>query len=211
MRRPASRHGPVTDAPGSGAQLPGLAGCPGSGHAHDHAKSASGQDLALMEPADHRSVVRDTGHFDDELRTLSYGMVNSFVAQHAIMSSALQMRPAKMLVYLVIVAATTQKLMREPRQSADFRAGAKIAPEKFGHISRRAIATATGMPNENVRRIVNELIAEGLVTVGSSRGVRNTGGNFQNTRIVDALKQLFAEHLRTQQIFLDAGAIEILR
>jgi hypothetical protein len=120
------------------------------------------------------------------------------------------MRPAKLLVYLVITAATAQKVMREPGASDEFRAGAIIAPEKLGQISRRAIATATGIPNENVRRIVNELIAEGLVMLGPSRGVRNTGGNLRNVRLVDALKQLFAEHLRTQQIFLDSHAVEVL-
>jgi DNA-binding transcriptional regulator LsrR (DeoR family) len=89
--------------------------------------------------------------------------------------------------------------------------GAKIAPERFGHISRRAIAAATGLPNENVRRIVIELIDEGLVTVGPSGGVRNTGGNLQNPRILAALHLLFAEHLRTSQIFLDANAMDVVR
>lgn len=158
-----------------------------------------------------RNVVRDAGHFDEELRILSYAMVNSFVAQHAILTDALGMRPAKLLVYLVIVAATAQKVMREPGPSDAFRAGAKIPPEKLGHISRRAISTATGIPNENVRRIVNELIDEQLVMVGPTRGVRNTGGNLQNPRILAALKQLFADHLRTQQIFLDCNAVEVLR
>jgi len=158
-----------------------------------------------------RAVVSETGNFDAELRTLSYAMINSFVAQHAIISEALAMRPAKMIVYLTIIASTVQKVMRAPTPSDEFRMGAKISPERFGLISRRAIAAATGLPNENVRRIVNELIAEGLVTVGTSGGVRNTGGNFQNPRIVEALKHLFGEHLRTSQIFLDANAIEVCR
>ncbi|MEI8147440.1 MAG: hypothetical protein WCH83_18465 [Alphaproteobacteria bacterium] len=156
-----------------------------------------------------RKVVTDTGTFDAELRTLAYAMVNSFVTQHAIMSSAVGMRPAKLLVYLVIVAATTQKQMRVPHPTAEFRAGAKIPVDKFGHISRRAIGTATGVPNENVRRIVNELIAEELVIVGPSGGVRNTGGNFQNPAVMAALKQMFAEQIRLQQIFLDTGAIAV--
>jgi hypothetical protein len=165
----------------------------------------------MSDDTSHRAIIRDTGRFDNELRTLSYTMVNSFVAQHAIFSTALEMRPAKLLVYLVIIAATVQRAMREPGASEEFRAGALIAPEKLGHISRRAIATATGIPNENVRRIVNELITEGLVIVGPRGGVRNTGGNLRNARLLDALRQLFAAHQRTQQIFLDAHAIEVLR
>jgi hypothetical protein len=164
----------------------------------------------MTETPGHRVIIRQSGHFEDELRTLAYAMVNSFVAQHAILSTALAMRPAKLLVYLVIVAATAQKVMREPDASDAFRAGAKIPPEKLGQISRRAIATATGIPHENVRRIVNELIAEELVMIAPSRGVRNTGGNLQNARLVDALKQLFAEHLRVQQIFQDCHAVEVL-
>jgi hypothetical protein len=164
-----------------------------------------------MDTQGHRAVVNDTGNFDSELRTLSYAMINSFVAQHAIISDALAMRPAKMIVYLTIIASTVQKVMRAPTPSDEFRMGAKIAPERFGHISRRAIAAATGLPNENVRRIVIELIDEGLVTVGPSGGVRNTGGNFQNPRILAALHLLFAEHLRTSQIFLDANAMDVVR
>ena len=156
-----------------------------------------------------RPVISDAGNFDAELRTLSYAMVNSFVAQHAIITEAVAMRPAKLIVYLSIIAATVQKVMRAPTPSEAFRAAAKIAPDNFGYISRRAIAAATGLPNENVRRLVNELIADGLVTVGPSGGVRNTGGNLQNARVLAALKQLFAEHLRLHQIFLDAGAVEI--
>lgn len=164
-----------------------------------------------MDNPGHRTLVSETGNFDAELRTLSYAMINSFVAQHAIISEALAMRPAKMIIYLTIIASTVQKVMRAPMPSDAFRMGAKIAPERFGYISRRAIAAATGLPNENVRRIVIELIDEGLVTVGPSGGVRNTGGNLQNPRILAGLHQLFAEHLRTSQIFLDADAIAIDR
>lgn len=160
-----------------------------------------------MEKPGQRQMIIDAGNFDNELRTLSYAMVNSFVAQHAIISEVLAMRPAKMIVYLTIIASTVQKVMRAPDPTEAFRAGAKIAPDRFGHISRRAIAAATGLPNENVRRAVNELIAEGLVTVGASGGVRNTGGNLQDERVLAALKQLFAEHLRLHQVFLDADAV----
>lgn len=164
-----------------------------------------------MDSSGQRALVRETGKFDTELRTLSYAMINSFVAQHAIISEALAMRPAKMIVYLTVIASTVQKVMRAPTPSDEFRMGARIAPERFGYISRRAIAAATGLPNENVRRIVIELINEGLVTAGPSGGVRNTGGNLQNRRMLEALHHLFAEHLRTIQIFLDADAIAIDR
>ncbi len=164
-----------------------------------------------MDNPGQRVVVSETGNFDAELRTLSYAMINSFVAQHAIISEALAMRPAKMIVYLTIIASTVQKVMRAPNPSEAFRAGAKMPSDRLGYISRRALAAATGLPNENVRRIVIELIDEGLVMIGPSRGVRNTGGNFQNPRILAALRQLFAEHLRTSQIFLDADAIAVCR
>ena len=164
-----------------------------------------------MDKPGHRAVVSETGNFDAELRTLSYAMINCFVAQHAIISEALAMRPAKLIVYLTIIASTVQKVMRAPHPSDAFRAGVKMPSDKLGYISRRALAAATGLPNENVRRIVVELIDEGLVTVGPSRGVRNTGGNLQNPRILEALHRLFAEHLRTSQIFLDADAIAMDR
>ena len=75
-------------------------------------------------------------------------------------------------------------------------------------MSRRAIAAATGLPNENVRRIVNELIDEGLVIAVSSRGVRSTEGVLQNPRVRAALHDLFVENVRTYQTFLKAGVID---
>jgi hypothetical protein len=164
----------------------------------------------LINETGHRKMVRAVGHFDDEMRTLSYAMINAFVAQHAIITETLAMRPAKLIVYLTIIASTVQKLMRDPHPSEAFRAGVRLPPDTLGYISRRGIASATGMPNENVRRIVVELIADGLVVAGPAGGVRGAGGNLQNPRVVEGLKQLFAENMRIQQIFLDAGAIDIL-
>jgi hypothetical protein len=136
-------------------------------------------------------------------------MINAFVAQHAIISEALAMRPAKLLVYLVIIVATVQRMMRENDLPEDIRAGSKIPVDKFGFISRRAIAAATGMPNENVRRLVSELLADGLLITGPAGGVRNIGGNFQNPRVLAGLHQMFAETVRLQQHFLDLGVTKV--
>ncbi len=146
--------------------------------------------------------------YDAEIRTLAYAMINSFLAQHAIMTEAVAMRPAKLLVYLVIVASTVQRVMRGPDLSRDVRSGAHIPSSRVGHVSRRAIAAATGLPNENVRRIVNELIDEGLVIAVLSRGVRSTEGVLQNPRVRAALHDLFVENVRTYQTFLKAGVID---
>jgi hypothetical protein len=49
----------------------------------------------------------------------SYALVNAFLAQHAILSEALEMRPAKLLVYLVICAAAVQRVLRDPALPED--------------------------------------------------------------------------------------------
>ncbi|TFU05858.1 hypothetical protein EUV02_02200 [Polymorphobacter arshaanensis] len=145
-----------------------------------------------------------------ERRTTAYATLNTFLAQHAIMSETFGMRPAKLLVYLVIVTATVQRLMRAPELSGPVRGDVRLPRSDIGYISRRAIAAATGLPRENVRRIVNELLAEDLLLVGPRGGLANRGGLLENPRIVTGLQAIIAEQARALQRLCDSGVVAVI-
>jgi len=154
-----------------------------------------------------RRLSADHAAFPAAARPASYALVNGFLAQHAILSEALEMRPAKLIVYLTICIAAVQRVIRDPALPEDWRGTERMPRAVIGYISRRGIAAATGMPRENVRRIVDELITEGRLLTGPRGAVANKGGLLESPRLLDALQQLLAEHARTGQQLADAGVL----
>lgn len=117
------------------------------------------------------------------------------------------MRPAKLLVFLVIVTAAVQRLMRDPGLPGELRSTARMPRSNIGYISRRAIAAATGLPRENVRRIVAELLAEGRLITGPRGALANRGGLMEAAEVIEALRRLLAEHARTSDTLRDLGVL----
>lgn len=151
----------------------------------------------------------DHAAFPAAARPASYALVNGFLAQHAILSEALGMRPAKLLVYLVICTAAVQRVIRDPALPEDWRGTARMPRAVIGYISRRGIAEATGIPRENVRRIVDELLSEGRLLIGPRSAVANKGGLLESQRLLSALQQMLAQHARTGQHLADAGVLKL--
>lgn len=156
------------------------------------------------------SFSADHAAFAAAARPASYALVNGFLAQHAILSEALAMKPAKMVVFLTICTVAVQRVIRDPALPEDWRGTARMPRSVIGYISRRGIAAATGLPRENVRRIVDELLAEGRLLTGPRGAVANKGGLLESQRLLDALQQMLAEHARTGQQLADAGVLKVI-
>jgi hypothetical protein len=123
-----------------------------------------------------RGVAIDNDAIEANARLVGAAIVNNFIEEHAIFTEAFNgMRPAKMLVFLVIVSATIQRFIRKPVPE-EFHGYQPLDESVFGHISRRAIAESSRIPRENVRRIVKELLAEGRIVEGTHGGLRNERG-----------------------------------
>lgn len=136
-------------------------------------------------------------------------MVNSFLAQHWAMSSALQMRPAKLLVFLTIVTATVQRTMRHDALPEDLRGIVPMARTFINYTTRRAIAEATGLPRENVRRIVDELMKEGLLITDARGRIANKGQILARPGVVGALQAMLEEQAKVADMLLAMGALDI--
>jgi hypothetical protein len=156
----------------------------------------------------HNSVsVVDDSRFFDCARVAGYQLTNSFVAQHMILSNALQMKPVKMLIFITICTATVQKFMRQRDVQPDVMGTQDFPKESIGFISRRAIAEATGLPRETVRRIIIELESDGLLLTGPNGSVANKGQILQRPEVVEGLRLLTHEISGSAEKLVNLGIL----
>lgn len=80
------------------------------------------------------------------------------------------------LIYWSVVVASVGRYLRNDDQLKLIESGGgPLPPEEHHPVSARAIAEATGLPRETVRRKIAALVAEGFLAQ-DSRGVRTTPG-----------------------------------
>ena len=80
------------------------------------------------------------------------------------------------LIYWSVVVASVGRYLRNDDQAKLIESGgAPLAPEEHHPISARAIAEATGLPRETVRRKIAAMVADGFLAQ-DSRGVRTIPG-----------------------------------
>lgn len=163
----------------------------------------------MSSPTPPAVIALDHARLAEVLRPTGFALVNDFLARHAVITGALDMRPNKLLVFLVIATAAVQKAMRDPRLPAEWQGTKRMPRAVIGYISRRAIAEATGLPRENVRRIVNELIAEDRLLLGPRGAVANKGGLLESQRIVASIHDQLTVAARTFQLLIDNGVITV--
>src|SRR5271165_4200869 len=98
-----------------------------------------------------------------------YAIINSFLKQQVILNDYLDMRSTHATIYWTVAVSMVQKFVRRPGGADEYRGVALLPDTMLGSISRRAIASATGLPRETVRRVVGDLLASGhLIEVGRS-------------------------------------------
>lgn len=105
-------------------------------------------------------------------RASTYAMVNCFVNQQRLWMKTLKMDPATLLVYMIVALASVQRFTRQPEIPEDMKGSEPLPQDLVGTISRRAVAAASGMPRETVRRIINELLESGRLIKSGRNAVR---------------------------------------
>jgi biotin operon repressor len=154
------------------------------------------------------AVVNDD-NFREFARLAGYQMANSFVAQHMILSAALNMKPVKMLVFMTIATATVQKFMRQREIPDELGGTQRLSRDFIGYISRRAIASATGLPRETVRRAIIDLENDGLLITGPNGSVANKGQILDRPEIVEGLRLLTHEISSSTEKLMNLNIVEI--
>ncbi len=146
----------------------------------------------------------------DNWRVAMFGIMNLFLAtQRAFTSGSEALSPSELLIYLTVGVANVQKLMRERTIPEDFSATTVLPREWVVPISRNAIASATGLPRETVRRQVEKMITRGLLIEDSRGGVTPPPGIIDTLGLQPMLEPLLTEFARTTEHLLKIGVIAI--
>jgi biotin operon repressor len=168
------------------------------------------EDLMAVKSSGKVVAVVDDDKFREAARLAGYQLANSFVAQHMILSAALNMKPVKMLVFMTIATATVQKFMRQREIPDELVGTQRLSRDFIGYISRRAIASATGIPRETVRRAILELENDGLLISGPNGSVANKGQILDRPEIVEALRLLTQEISSSAEKLVNLDILQII-
>ncbi len=136
-------------------------------------------------------------------------LANQHLAMHHIFAAPNGLNPTELLIYLTITVANVQKLMRERSVPDQFSAKAVLPREWVVPISRHAIATASGLPRETVRRHVTRMIENGLLIEDERGGVTPPPGMIDTQGLEPLLAGLLTEFGRTAETLLRIGVIEV--
>src|SRR3569832_1452080 len=154
-------------------------------------------------------IVTNPAQMAANWRVAMSGLANLFLTLHRTLSAPMGLGPTELLIYATLAVANVQKLMRE-RCIPPAHSGTEILPREWVvPISRNAIASATGLPRETVRRHVARMIAAGLLVEDARGGVTTPIGMIQNHGLEPVLATLLAEFTRTAEGLLRSGAIEV--
>ncbi len=140
-----------------------------------------------------------------------FGLANLFLTTHrAFQSTEIAINPTELQIYLTVAVANVQKLMRE-RQIPEQFSGTDILPREWVvPISRNAIASATGLPRETVRRQVEKMIERGLLVEDPRGGVTPPIGMVEKLGIAPILEPIMIEFTKTAEMLIRLGVIDRL-
>ncbi len=144
----------------------------------------------------------------DDARLVIFELGNCFLLQHRMLGDMLGLKPVAALIVLTVAISTVQKYMRQPVRDPNYRASVPLPDALSGGISRRAIARATGLPTETVRRSVEELLAIGRLEVLSAQMVRTPPGSISWMSGAQ-LEAMVAAVARQADALTRAGVLEI--
>lgn len=144
-------------------------------------------------------------------RVAMTALTNLFLTLHRTMTEAAPIGPTELLIYITVSVANVQKLMRE-RVIPECYAATEILPREWVvPISRNAIATASGLPRETVRRRVAAMIETGMLIEDPRGGVTVPVGVIKDRGYEPLLEAMMTDFARTAEALLRIGVIEIQR
>lgn len=138
----------------------------------------------------------DPAEIDANFRATAYAIGNCFVNQQRVWMETLRMDPTTMLVYMTVALAAVQKLARQPAFPESMRGSEPLPQHLVGTISRRAVASATGIPRETVRRIIDKLLKDGRLITAGRNAVRVARDNARTEGFVHVPAMLLPDILR---------------
>jgi CRP-like cAMP-binding protein len=142
-------------------------------------------------------------------RASAFAMINCWLNQQRLMMEAVKMDLTELTIFLTVNVAGIQRLVRLPEIPEAFRGYEALPNELVGSISRRAIAEATGLPRETVRRTVNDLIRRGHLAAAGQHAVTTVRGTVRHEGTAQVPAMLAAEVQRMIDELARLGAVSV--
>ena len=153
-------------------------------------------------------VVTNPTRGAEQWRVAMFALTNMFVKMYRMFSLEDELGPTAILIYTTVSVANVQKLMRE-RHIAPEHAGLGDVPRgMIVPISRSAVAAATGLPRETVRRQVAQMIELGMLQEDPRGGIVTAPDFAAAQGLEKMLEPLLTDFARTTEALLRAGVLE---
>ncbi len=107
------------------------------------------------------------------LRFTAYHVLQAHLEIDRVVHDLFTPDPVKRLILVTVMAATMQRFLQDRSVPAQERAQRRMARNEVMPMSRRAIALATDLPRETVRRHVQDMLDTGLLESRSTGVVAN--------------------------------------
>ncbi|WP_304561805.1 helix-turn-helix domain-containing protein [Sphingomonas immobilis] len=143
-------------------------------------------------------------------RVVMTALCNQFLTMHTTVAEKVDLGPTEMLIYLTVTVANVQRLMRQRAIPPEYCGGTTPLPREWVvPISRNAIASASRLPRETVRRHIGKMIARGLLVEDARGGVTPPPDIVHVDRYELMVEALMTDFARTTETMLRTGVISI--
>jgi hypothetical protein len=105
-----------------------------------------------------------------ELRLCGFALLNHYLAMHQVIAEHVRLQPVELLILIATTTGNVQRALRPEALPEALRGSKPLPPELVVPMSRRAIASVTGLPTETVRRHVDIMVRRGIL-VSMPKGV----------------------------------------
>jgi hypothetical protein len=155
------------------------------------------------------TVTTNPAKMAENWRVAMTALCNQFLTTHRALSEMGNLGPTETLIYLTISVANVQRLMRERTIPTEMCGTTPLPREWVVPISRNAIASATGLPRETVRRQVAKMIERGILIEDVRGGVTPPPNIIALTGAEPILEGLMTEFARTMEVLCRTGILAI--
>lgn len=149
-------------------------------------------------------------HMAAHWRIAMFSLTNLFLSMHRSFTGHEGSSPTFVLIYATVSVGNIQKLMRQRVVPEEYAATATLPRDLVVPMSRSAIAAATGLPRETVRRHVAQMIESDMLVEDERGGVTVVPGSIQSRNLEPLLETLLTEFARTAEALLRAQVVEVI-
>lgn len=152
----------------------------------------------------------DAQVFAESERLVGYEVCNGLLMLNLELQKFLGLRVEEYQVLMLIMMSSVQHFVRSTDPDPKYRSSAPL-PDRFtSAISRRRISEVLDIPFETVRRIVNDMLARGLIVEPRRGALTTPRGTLQKLSESGKHEQLIRRFVATANALVRLEAIQVL-